>query len=111
MLASIPWCLKEATHELEPTTIGTGEWWRQCVASFASVGESARMPTGPGAARRPARGTSGGKVMALAREDLAFPQDAHLSRPGSLRLVVTLTVIVACYLGLAWETLPGSWAW
>ena len=49
--------------------------------------------------------------MALAREDLAFPQDAHLSGSGSLRLVVTLTVIVACYLGLAWETLPGSWAW
>ena len=49
--------------------------------------------------------------MALAREDLAFLQDAHLSRPGSFRLVVTLTVIVTCYLGLAWETFPGSWPW
>jgi len=47
--------------------------------------------------------------MALARAALAlkFPHDAQPPRPGLLRLAVTLTVIAACYLGLAWETLPG----
>ncbi|MET1085099.1 MAG: hypothetical protein ABWY12_18965 [Burkholderiales bacterium] len=56
--------------------------------------------------------------MALAHTDLMFPHDAQPfthdaqpSRPGLFRLAVTLTVIAACYVVIAWETLPGSWPW
>ena len=47
--------------------------------------------------------------MALARADLPYTHDAQPPPPGFLRLAVTLTIIAACYLELAWET--GSWPW
>lgn len=49
--------------------------------------------------------------MALTHEELAAAHGAPLARPGLLRLALTLTLIAAGYIALAWDTLPGFWPW